>query len=293
MGKTMQKGVIIGVGNMGRHHLRVCRELGLDIIACDSNVDNIYLKNEKNIIRDYKKIDVSNIDFVIIATPTKTHYEILKYFAEKNIFILIEKPIFDIHDDLSEFFHYRNRIMVGHIEQFNPVICTLKGLLGNKEIIACNFKRVGFFPTQIDVDILIDFAIHDINNSLYLFGFPKNYYCTGIKNNDVLGILTYKNGLNVLIQASWNTPYKMREIEVICRNGVFKGDLINQELLLESNDFRINYKINKVEPLKLELEYFINSIKHTGSLANSYENGIDTLKIAKYLKYSSKYNSVV
>ena len=42
--------------------------------------------------KDYKSLDKSNIDLVVISTPTKTHYEMANYFL-KSTNVLIEKPL--------------------------------------------------------------------------------------------------------------------------------------------------------------------------------------------------------
>ena len=45
------------------------------------------------ISKDYKKMITDNIDLVVIATPTETHFKISKYALERKKHILVEKPI--------------------------------------------------------------------------------------------------------------------------------------------------------------------------------------------------------
>ena len=42
---------------------------------------------------DREPVRGDGIDFVTIATPNSSHYEIAKYFMEKNIHVLCDKPV--------------------------------------------------------------------------------------------------------------------------------------------------------------------------------------------------------
>ena len=68
------------------------------ISICDSSkkqfsqIKKIYPKVK--ILEDYKKaIMQTGVNLVVIATPTKTHYEIAKYALQNDKHILVEKPI--------------------------------------------------------------------------------------------------------------------------------------------------------------------------------------------------------
>ena len=68
------------------------------ISICDSNKKN-FLEIKKiypkvKILDDYKKAIIqTGINLVVIATPTKTHYQIAKYALQNDKHILVEKPI--------------------------------------------------------------------------------------------------------------------------------------------------------------------------------------------------------
>lgn len=288
----IKTGAVIGLGNMGRHHLRILNQMGLEIYECDINPESPYRYNLDKFERDYKMLPFYNIDFVIIATPTSTHFKIMKYFLKLNIPVLVEKPIFSnykMHEKLKK---YKDKIMVGHIEQFNPVIIKLKEILKDKKIITCNFKRVGFYPVQIDENIIIDFAIHDINNALYLFGEPDSVYGVGNDNNDSLCTLSY-NKFNILLQTSWNVPYKMREIEIITTEGVIRANQIHQTISFETYNECINYKIKQEEPLSIELNHFIDSLTKSNIFQTNFDNAIKTLKIAELIEISNKEEKAI
>lgn len=284
-------GAVIGLGNMGKHHLRVCTELGYNMYECDIDIKNKNILNKDKFTTDHRLLLEDKLDFAIIATPTKTHLNIAKHFLQLNIPVLIEKPIFD-STEYKDLEPYKDKIMVGHIEQFNPVMIKIKRLLMHEKVITCNFKRVGLYPVQIDDDIITDFAIHDINNSLFLFGKPDSCYGVGNKNDDSLCTLKYSD-FNVLLQTSWNVPYKLRQIEIICENGIIVGDLINLELTFETKNSNISYKIEYKEPLEAEILHFIKCIKSKRPFQTNYDNAIETLLLAEKIKTSNKKALVI
>ncbi len=89
---------LIGVGKMGISHLSILGGYAnTDIVGvCDTSklVTDFLTKHGKfNCFSDYKKmIDEVNPDAVVVAVPTKYHYEIIKYLLNKGIHVFAEKP---------------------------------------------------------------------------------------------------------------------------------------------------------------------------------------------------------
>ena len=72
--------VLIGKGLWGNKLLTNLKKIG----------------NIKKIIRskdDYKKVNLKNIDWVVIASPNKYHYSHVKYFLGKKMNVFSEKPL--------------------------------------------------------------------------------------------------------------------------------------------------------------------------------------------------------
>lgn len=89
---------IIGLGKMGISHFAIVNahsDMHLASVSDTNPFLTTALKKhaEAGIYKDYKKmIDESNLDAVVIATPTKTHFEIAKYALDRNLHIFLEKP---------------------------------------------------------------------------------------------------------------------------------------------------------------------------------------------------------
>lgn len=92
------KTAVVGSGFIGVAHIEALRRLGnVEVVAlCD--MFNAEKKAKENNIEiaysDYKKlIDEMDLDFVHICTPNNTHYEIAKYALERNVNVVLEKPM--------------------------------------------------------------------------------------------------------------------------------------------------------------------------------------------------------
>lgn len=98
---------IIGVGHPFGSQYNALKDLGFEIKICDINSSKLEgckregFNEEK--FTDYKKL-VGNVDAVLISTPPKTHYEIIKFFLEKDINVISEKPLVTNKSDLEELF---------------------------------------------------------------------------------------------------------------------------------------------------------------------------------------------
>lgn len=292
---------VIGVGNMGKHHARIYSEInGTELISiCDKDIrKGIELSKKYNCLfyKDYREmIEKNEIKIVSVALPTFLHYEVTKFLMERKVNVLIEKPITENISTANELLNlskaYKIKLMVGHIERYNPAIIRLNeliksGILG--KIVSINIKRIGGLPPQVkDANVILDLAIHDIDISNYiLMKFPKKYYSFKSKNflkdreDNVHIILDYGKTISS-IEASWITPVKIRSMEITGTEGYLILDYINQNIFLYKNvyfnknlnfenfdDFISKYNLTdeiKIgveikEPLRCEIERFIEVI---------------------------------
>jgi predicted dehydrogenase len=92
------KGGVIGLGKMGISHAAiVSTHPSVDVVAvCDTTtiVLDVFRKFSRvKLYHDYvKMIENENLDFVVIATPTRLHYPMVKYALGKGINVFCEKP---------------------------------------------------------------------------------------------------------------------------------------------------------------------------------------------------------
>ncbi len=320
---------VIGVGNMGRHHARVYSEIeGVNLIAVadsdEKNGRNIAKKFRCRFYCDYiEMLDKEKIDAVSIAVPTSLHRIISLSCINRGVPLLIEKPIADSVVAARRIMTLSRKkkvpICIGHIERFNPGIQKLKQLIDKGRfgrIISISSKRVGLFPPQIkDTDVIIDLAVHDIDICNYLLGMQATTInaragkALNSKRFDYADIILGYNGVDVTIQVNWITPVKVRQLSITGTEGYAELNYLNQTLKLYKSvyqktfdsygDYIVKFGTPKaeelnlagVEPLKLEIENFIDHIKSGNSNVVSARDGLSSLSIAlKAIKAAEKNN---
>lgn len=264
------------------------------------------------------------IDAVSIAVPTALHKDIALDCLGYGTHILLEKPIAskveDAKDIIAKANKYGKTLAIGHIERFNPAVRSLEkiikeGKLG--KVVSIATKRIGLSPpATAGSNVVIDLAIHDIDIANYLLGkLPKIVH--GVvgraltKNEEDYAslLLQYDEDISASIYVNWLTPTKIRQLSVNGAEGYAELDYITQDLTLypsiyenNSNNFwdfgdfvtkfgrpnKISIAINKAEPLKLELEDFINSVEKDKLPLVSGEAGLEALKIALHALENGK-----
>lgn len=297
MKKLLRVGVI-GVGEMGINHARVYSQLpDVKLIAvCDIDkrrASSIARSYQCKPYVDYNDLLNKNLDAVSIVAPTTFHSEIALAAIEKGISVLVEKPITDTLEKADEMIRAARKngveLMVGHIERFNPAVIKLKemisqGILG--DIISISAKRVGPYNPRIrDVGIILDLGSHDIDIIAYLYGKnTKQVYASAGSvfhnhEDNAIIVLSFNRGSGV-IETNWLTPHKLRKLNVIGSEGIAEVDYIDMTLKISNKEWVREVKIEKVEPLKLELQHFVNCVRLNEEPLVSGEDGKHTLQVA-------------
>ena len=98
----MLKTAVIGVGRMGRRHVKVVQDLGLSLVGiCDQSSDALKMCQQENGVSSdkhftsvEKMLKNTHPDCVIVATTAPTHCEYTCLAAESGVqYILCEKPM--------------------------------------------------------------------------------------------------------------------------------------------------------------------------------------------------------
>ena len=293
---------VVGVGTMGKHHARVYAGLPDVELAgiADVNKTAAYTIAERyntEAFIDYKELLKRDLDAVSIAVPTILHEKVALDTAEAGINMIIEKPIADTVENAREIIKSADencvKLMVGHIERFNPIIPVIQESIGNSDIVSIDLTRVGPFPPRIrDVGVVIDLATHDIDLVRYLTNskFKKIYSLTSknIFKNEDIAILSFgmENGVLAHITTNWLTPFKIREIIIATNEKLIKGLFIDQKVS-EYSKYKENgsYLVKELnvpfgEPLKLELEAFLRAVRNEKKPPITGEDGLRALEVA-------------
>lgn len=323
---------VIGIGSMGKNHVRVYQEMDeaelVAIVDKDLSLsDSLSRKYRVPAYNDYfEMLEKEKPLAVSVAVPTICHFEVVRDLLNAGLHVLIEKPISNTVDEAQELIsiaQQKNQIlMVGHIERFNPAINELKrqldlGKLG--KIFQIHARRLGPFPSRIDdVGVIMDLATHDIDIMRYLTKseivrvYAETKQVLHESHEDLMdAIIRFADGTIGLLELNWLTPKKIRELFVTGERGVYVVNYITQDLtFLENADAVssdwdtisllrgisegevIQFYINKKEPLRAELETFISKVHGNDSILDNATDATIALMIAESLIDSSKYGVV-
>ncbi len=262
----------------------------------------------------------SLVDAATICTPTVTHYDIGKFLLGRGLHLLIEKPIADTPEHARELAGLAAEkqcvLQVGHIERFNPVLAALESKLQNPRFL--EVTRLSPYPNRsTDIGVVLDLMIHDIEIILHIVRSPVvSVDPVGIsvlsKGEDIANVrFHFANGCVANLTASRISENRVRKIRVFQENAYLSLDYQNQsgyllrlaregeressmlgKLVGLASDTRIvtdlrghrivrePVEIEKGEPLKIELESFLECSRAGAKPKVSGHQAADALDIA-------------
>lgn len=325
------KVAVIGIGAMGRNHARVYSEMSnanlIAVCDADKTAKIIADKYKTKFYTNYKEmLKKEKPDAVSICVPTKLHKQVAVDVIKNKTNVLVEKPISASIEEAKEIINEARKnkvkLMVGHIERFNPVVIELKKRIERNElgkIYKVHCARLSLFPKRIiDVGVIIDLAIHEIDILKYLINskiirvYAETAQRLHSTHEDLLiGTIRFENSMLGVINANWLTPKKVREITVTGEKGMFVANYLTQELYFYEKEFvkkdveykemimsamegrKVKIKIEKSEPLKNELKAFIQCIRENKKPIITGEEALDVLYIAQKFLESAQRNEVI
>lgn len=319
---------VIGLGMMGRNHVRVLRSLpGVELVGvADPDGDRHGAADGCSIHADVDQLIAQGIDMCVVSVPTATHLEVGLRLADAGVHALIEKPLAEnllAATKLVEAFECAELIGgVGHIERFNPALQLLRkrleaGELGGIYQIAT--RRQGPFPNRIqDVGVVKDLATHDIDltrwvaQSRYVDVAARTAHKSGRMHEDLVaatGILADGTITNHLV--NWLSPFKERLIVVTGERGAFTANTLTADLEFHANGqlmnewqslsaFRgvsegdmVRYAIAKQEPLVLEHTAFRDAVLGRSVNIVAMREGLAVVAVAEALIESARLGRTV
>ena len=286
---TILKTAVIGVGSLGRHHARnhaqLAREGRTEFVGlCDSSEDTARNAAEENgcdFFTDWREL-LGKADAVSIVTPTETHCEIACAFLAGGTHVLVEKPIALTLAEADQMIAAAEKsgakLMVGHLERYNPAMVALRPHVSKP--LYFEIHRVSPFPARsLDVDVVLDVMIHDLDAIQWLVGEdvkPMGIHAVGIpvvtdKVDAANARIEFENGAVANITASRIGTEKIRKTRFYQTNSYVVLDYATKFASVTSLapnavhpllGVSINrLEINDIEPLRAEIEDFIDSIR--------------------------------
>lgn len=227
---------VVGCGRWGSKHLRSLENLAEEadiecIVACDVHPTALaQIENDRIFLHDdpLTLVEQFNLDFVIVATPNETHYNLGTMFLNKGVDLFLEKPIATTFDDASSLVstsvHEGKTLKSGFLLRFHPCIVDARTQIRSGKIGAIqsiryskNVERQGDDSSHA-LDTL---AIHGIDLAEFLLDGQ-----TPLRISEVVGsrtscalTLEFPNQVEICIDVGWEAEADVAELEVIGRNG--------------------------------------------------------------------------
>ncbi len=323
---------VIGVGAMGRNHARVYSEMeNVELVAVadtsEEAVRRVARVYHATPYTNYRRLlEHEQPDIVSIVVPTQAHVGASLAALDAGCHVLVEKPLAPTVEEgraiIQRAAERDRKLTVGHVERFNPAVIELKRRLDAGElgrVFQIRVRRLGPFPTRVrDVGVVIDLATHDLDVIHYLVGakvvrvFAETERRIHTEHEDLLsGLLKFDNGIIALLDINWLTPTKIRELSITGERGMFAVDYLTQDLYFYENDYTngqwrtlgvlrgvgegnmIRLKIKRREPLRVELESFVEAVVEDRPPVVSGEDGLAALALAQEVVRSGRENRVI
>lgn len=246
---------VIGCGTRGRERIRAFQEnRGSNVTAiCDVATQRLYELRDRypqlEMCMDWRGLmRREDVQFVVIASPASTHFEMARQAIQLGKHVLIESSFTETTEQAEELVelasHKGVRLAVAFSDLFSPEICAIRDLLetgkfGDLTFIDAFRSSVG--SVEKGATVLRDLAAHDIAIIEYLTGkTPNGVLATGSCHTedgqvDVAYInLDYGDGLMANLHANRLTPIQSRRFMIggTLKFAILDGSFSDQALYL-------------------------------------------------------------
>jgi predicted dehydrogenase len=268
----------------------------------------------------------AGIDAVVIATSVRSHFKMAKASLESGKHTFIEKPMASSTEECEELIDLAQRnglvLMVGHTFLYSAPVRKIKEIIGWGDIGEIRYissRRLNLGLFQKDINVAWDLAPHDISIILYIMDErPQSVNCWGQAHitpgvEDVTTMcLNFPNGRFATIQSSWLDPRKVREMTIVGTKRMVVYDDVAALEKIKIYDARVEVPphydtfaefhysyhygdmyvpyIKQEEPLKVECQHFLDSIRHGRAPLSCGRQGLELVRILEASTESLRRN---
>jgi UDP-N-acetylglucosamine 3-dehydrogenase len=288
---------VIGAGQMGAFHAETYERLPAAELVALADPDEAAARaviGRRPVAWDAdwrNTLERAEVEAVVVAAPSELHCEIGLGALDAGKHVLVEKPIATTLPDAlrmaSAARAAQRKLMVGHVERFNPAVAKVRELISEGRlgrVYRAHSERVGPLPMRIkDSGVAIDLATHDVDIMQHVLERDiTRVYAEGTSfahpsHEDILSCLLRfgDDGPYGLLDVNWLTPEKRRQLTLIGEGGLLRAHYITQDVQLmesasamtgwkelalargDAEGAAVRFALPKVEPLKAEASAFV------------------------------------
>jgi len=246
---------VAGLGRIGKIHLdNLLQNDNVEVVAVSDPLEISRTKAmEKGIhitfVSYYEMLEATNIDAIVICSPTDTHADYVEYAAKKGLHIFCEKPLDLTLQRVKEVLHIVKmqdvKLMLGFNRRFDKEFKKVKELIqknaiGDIHLVKTTSRDPGAPPIDYikrSGGLFLDMAIHDFDMARFIVGSEvREVYATGAamtnpeigKVGDIdtaITILTFYNGVKAVIDNSREASYGYdQRLEVFGSKGMIQAN---------------------------------------------------------------------
>ena len=315
---------IVGLGSIGRRHLRLISEIRPDIkiivvrsghgSACDE--EKMAVKVTDSIGDAIKE----GIQAAIISSPATLHLKQSLELAKNGIHLLIEKPISHTSDRVKELLKIVNEnritIMVGYVLRYDLGAMKFKNWLDNKvkgKILHARIECGSYLPdwrpdqdyrktvsalSELGGGVLLELS-HEVDYLYWFFGKPKDVQAQ-IRNSGTLDInvedqvdllMTSEQGYCISVQIDFNRRHVERKCKVLTTEGELIWDAVNKNVTwkgVNKEQFKYEYNNERNSIYRKQLEVFFDCIENDNDPIVTVKDGINVISLIDAVRNASE-----
>jgi predicted dehydrogenase len=306
---------VVGVGALGFHHTRILRDVpGARLVgfhdASRERSEKVAAELGVNAFDTLEEL-LDEVQALSIAVPTPAHYAVAAPALERGVHVLIEKPIATTLEEADALLAIAKRtgavVQTGHVERFNRAVRAALPYVDAPRFIESD-RLAPFNARGSDVAVVLDLMIHDIDLvRTFVGGQVADVSAVGVPvltpfvdiANARIG---FETGAVANITASRVSRERMRKLRIFQQSGYLSLDLaagtgefyrLRRDVdlgalvresqgaqALETFVERISLNAPEGEPLRLELEAFVQGVVGDGPIAVTGQDGREALAVA-------------
>jgi predicted dehydrogenase len=261
-------------------------------------------------------LEDDGLDAVVLATPVPTHAELAARVLEAGKHCFVEKPlaqsVADAERAVAAARESGRTLMVGHLLEYHPGVRKLKEITDSGDLGEIHYlysNRLNLGKDRADENALWSLGAHDVSVLLYLIDEEPEelaargecYLRPGVEDV-VFCFLRFPSGVSAHLHLSWLDPHKERRFTAVGskRMATFDDMAIEGKLTIYDKGFDENTlsygeyitrsgdiyspRIPSDEPLRVECEHFIASIKNGTAPQSDGNSGLRVVRVLERLQ---------
>ena len=311
------KVLLIGLGRWGEKHLRVLGELGVELWVADVSAERRAFAVKAGVaadraVEDFRRA-LPHVDAVDIVTRADNHLALAGECLRAGRACFIEKPLALTVDEARQLVGIvaeTGRVLqVGHIFRFHPVTAVVRdrlaaGALGR--VRYCTGRFAGFKRPRTDVGVTQTDAIHYFDLFAYLLGREATAVSATLRDHLGRGLddcsfttVEYED-VPAFIEAGYFAPETQRECVIVGEQATVLADFGTSEVRVLANRHvrgdtgwtttegpAERLKATGPEPLRRELELFLEAAGGRGSPAVDVHAGLSAMRVVEAARQAS------